>query len=127
MRTRMLLLSLTTLLCTHTYAEEEDCSPQEATLAELRELLKVSPYDLAREEAKRDKPQFYGVLSYTRVVVGIDEKLAMCAAGHRQIKDMPGTSDYMCSAEMSNLLPSAHQFASEYNRELAKLIRLDCR
>jgi hypothetical protein len=122
-----ILLLFTALISTGIYADEEDCSPQEPSLAALRELLKSSPYDLAREEAKLEKPKFYGVLGYTRTFVGIEEELANCAARNRQVKDMPGTSDYLCTAEIDNLQPSARRFAEEYNVELAKLVHLDCR
>ncbi|MGY4531320.1 hypothetical protein ACVW0Y_000423 [Pseudomonas sp. TE3786] len=125
MHKRMALLFIA-LLSTSAAAEDEDCSPQEPSLASLRELLKSSPYELAHQEAKLEKPRFYGVLGYGRTVVNIDSELANCAARNGQVKDMPGTSDYLCTAEIDNLQPSALRFAEKYNLELAKLAHLDC-
>jgi hypothetical protein len=112
------------LLSTPVFSDE--CSPQEPTLAELRNLLKENPGEIAQKESTLEKPRFFAVHGYAAQIVGIPSELADCAMSTGHSKPMPGTSDYLCTNEIVNLQPAANSFAIRHNTELAKLVKIKC-
>jgi hypothetical protein len=90
-----------------------ECGASAAEISQLRRLLETDPTASAQSAIAGGGAEFLGVAGYSISVPGIDG--TNCGIDRALIRVIPGTTDFRCGPEHSELIRRASTFAQQYN------------